>query len=67
MDFNQFVQWAFYGLLSGAVIVAVNILKHLSESVDKLNERVAIIIEKVSLHEKRLDKHEEKIEELEKK
>ena len=67
MEFSQFVQWAFYGLLSGSVVVAVSILRHLSESVDKLNERVAIIIEKVSSHEKRLDKHEEKLEELEKK
>lgn len=64
-DYSQFVDWVFTGVLSGGVIVGVNILSKLRDSVERLNTNVAIIIDKVDRHESNLDSHEERIRALE--
>lgn len=58
MDFINFVQTSFYGLISFVAIYITTILSGLKNSVDELNIRVAVIIEKTSNHEKRIEKLE---------
>lgn len=67
MDFNKFVEWAFYGVVGGSFVYGVSILSHLKQSIDDLNKNVSILVEKSSWHEKMIDKLETKITELERK
>jgi len=66
MHFNQFIEWAFLGLISGGMMLTIAFLHRLNESVDTLNETIASLIEKAVWHEKVLDKHDERISNLEK-
>lgn len=61
MEFKDFVQWAFYALLSGCSIYLTSILSGLKLSVDELNIKMATIIEKTSNHERRIEKLEDKV------
>jgi hypothetical protein len=61
MEFVKFVEWAFYGIVSGCAIYLVTILSSIKDSIDKLNINMAVIIEKTHYHEKRIEKLEEKI------
>ena len=67
MQFPDFVQWCFYGLMGGSVVYGVTILAHLKNSIDTLNEKIAVVIEKTSWHEKILDRHSAAIEQLQSK
>jgi len=60
IDWNSFVQWAFYALISGCAVYMVNILAGLKTSVDDLNIKMATIIEKTTNHERRIEKLEDK-------
>lgn len=60
MEFKDFVQWSFYGLISGCSIYLTSILSGLKTSVDELNIKMATIIEKTSNHERRIEKLEDK-------
>lgn len=51
-DFTDRILWA---LLTGAIIIAVNLLKEISSSINQLNERMAVVVEKVTGHEKRIE------------
>lgn len=62
IQFTDFVQWCFYGLISGCAIYLTSILSGLKLSVDELNIKMATIIEKTSSHEKRIEKLEDKIQ-----
>lgn len=62
-QFSDFVQWVFYGLISGCSLYLVNILGGLKSSVDELNIKMATIIEKTSGHERRIERLENKLEE----
>lgn len=62
IQFTDFVQWSFYGLISGCAIYLTSILSGLKLSVDELNIKMATIIEKTSSHEKRIEKLEDKIQ-----
>lgn len=64
MDFNQFVQWVFYGVIGFASVFAVNILSGLRRSIDDLNNKIAVVIEKTVWIEKTLDLHHKEIEKL---
>lgn len=64
MDFSQFVQWVFYGVIGFASVFAVSVLSGLRRSVDDLNSKIAIIIEKTVWIEKTLDRHQDEIERL---
>jgi len=61
IEFNQFVQWAFYALISGCAMYLTTILNGLKTSVEELNIKMATIIEKTSSHEKRIEKLEDKL------
>jgi hypothetical protein len=65
MSFVEFVQWCFYGLISGALIYGVNTLKSLKESVDTLNISVGRIVEKTQWHEKELERLHDRVKDLE--
>lgn len=65
MQYAEFVQWVFYGLLSFGAFSIVRILGQLNEGVQLLNEKVAVVIEKTAWHEKRLEEHHERIREIE--
>ena len=54
MNFAEFKDWAFLGLLGGGV----TILYMLKASVDQLNIQIAIVIERMNNHEKRIDRLE---------
>lgn len=64
MDFAKFIEWSFYGVVSGACVYGVSILAKLNESVKTLNEHVAVIIEKTAWHEKWLERHELELRKL---
>lgn len=66
-NFQHFVEWCFYGVLGGASVYAVSILGSMKDSIDKLNEKIAVIIEKTQWHEKELERHNYRISNLEKK
>lgn len=66
IQFSEFVNWAFYGVVSGCAVYGVSILAKLNSSIQDLNVKIAVVIERQSGHEKRLDKHDEQIETLSK-
>jgi hypothetical protein len=66
MEFSQFIEWCFLGILSASSVYGVKVLASLNNSIQDLNVKIAVVIEKVSSHEKRLDKHEEQLEMLNK-
>lgn len=65
MDFADFINWAFMGILSGGLVFLIAILNEVKVSIQNLNERMAVLIEKTVWHEKALEKHEERIAKLE--
>jgi hypothetical protein len=65
MQFDQFVSWAFQGVISGAVIYGVAEMKGLRTSIESLNAKLERIIEKTDWHGKELDKHDERLRRLE--
>lgn len=59
LEFAQFIEWVFYGVVSGGVIIAVKILGDMTDSINQLNIKMAILIEKTSNHETELMKSHE--------
>ena len=66
MEFSKFVEWGFYSLVGGSVVYGVTILAHLKNSIDLLNEKIAVVIEKTSWHEKLISQSQEDIKSLQK-
>ena len=66
IEYNQFIQWLFFGVVGFAAIFSVRILSSLKDSVDNLNVKIAIIIEKTVWIEETLDRHQAEIEHLKK-
>lgn len=66
MNFGDFAQWAFYGLVGGSVVYGVSILAHLKGSIDLLNEKIAVVIEKTTWHEKMIKQNQDEINDLKK-
>lgn len=60
MQFNDFVQWAFYGFVTLLALDLKSVIKELKDSVVSLNINMATVIEKMAGHEKRIEKLEEK-------
>ncbi len=74
MDFQQFVEWMFYGLMSSTALYIASSIGKLKASVEHLNMAFATEIEKLSnvkqtleRIEKTVDRHSERLLELEKK
>jgi hypothetical protein len=64
VEWAQFVQWAFYGLITIIAMYTARSIKKLVSSVELLNKNVAVIIEKTKWHEKIIDKHDREIDAL---
>lgn len=65
MEFNQFIQWAFYGFISFGAYTAVNTLGQLKDSVNELNEKLAVVLEKTAWHEKQIMDHGDRLKTVE--
>lgn len=61
IDWNSFVQWAFYGIIGGCAIYICNIITGMKTSIDTLNTNVGVLLERTGNHEKRIDKLEDKL------
>jgi len=66
VEFTQFVQWVFYGVIGSATVYGVSILASLKNSINELNKQIAIVIEKTTWHEKWLERHDDEIRILKK-
>lgn len=64
-EHQQFIQWAFYALITGCAIYLVAILDNLNKYVKVLSEQMGMIIEKTAWHEKELDDHNGRLRNLE--
>lgn len=62
---QQFVTWSLQAILGLGVMLVVQSLRKLQESVQMLNERVATVLEKTSWHEKQLERHDQRLAHLE--
>lgn len=60
MDWQDFVQWAFYGMMTGVATYGVHVLSRLQEGVENLNIKIAVVISQIDGHEKRLSRLEDK-------
>lgn len=60
IQWNEFAQWVFYGLVGFAAVYVARTMELLRRSVEKLNVRIAVVIEKTTNHEKRITKIENK-------
>lgn len=65
MDFQKFIEWAFMAILSGGVIWAASFLGKISQSINELNEKVAIILTRSDGHEKQISSLSERVHTLE--
>lgn len=65
MNFSNFIEWAFQGLIAGAVVYGVNALSKLRDSIEELNSKIATILEKNIWHERALEDHDDRIRVLE--
>lgn len=65
-DFQDFVVWVFYGVLSGSAILVVKILGQVKDEMGHLNEKIATLLERTEGHQKMLDDHEYRVRDLEK-
>ena len=61
MDFSQFVEWAFYGLISLSVLYGMRILSDMRDSIEQLNIQMAVIIERHDHQEKEIERLEHRL------
>lgn len=61
MQFSQFVEWGFLGLLT----CGIYILWDMKRTIADLNTHIVVIIEKVSRHEKEIESHDARIRDIE--
>jgi hypothetical protein len=54
MNWTDFAQWSFYGLISVIAIYVANTLSKLTDSVQDLNIKFASMLEKSAWHEREL-------------
>jgi hypothetical protein len=64
MDYQSLIQFIFYGILGFVAIRGVKTLDKLHESVEKLNEKMAVIIKESQWHERWLIRHDEELNQL---
>jgi len=63
-DFQQFIVWAFYGIVSSCAIYMVRLAGKLQTSIEELNVKIAVVIVRSENQEKTLDIHAKDIEAL---
>lgn len=65
MRFNDFVSWAFYGMITGAIVLSANSLQNLTSGVSELNLKLAVIVERTEVLSREVSEHNERIIQLE--
>lgn len=65
MQFPEFVEWVFYGLIGGAAYLASGSLKKIQESIESMSKHLAQVVEKIAWHEREIERHHARIERLE--
>ena len=66
MQFSDFVNMAFMGIISSGVLIGVKTLINLSKTIAELNSKIAVVIEKMAWHEQWLVDHDNAINDLKK-
>jgi len=61
MQFANFIEWAFLGVVSGGVYI----LWQMKESVSDLNTKIEVLIQQHEESRKDIDDHEDRLRELE--
>tara|TARA_R100001086_G_scaffold245810_2_gene177219 strand:+ start:1142 stop:1372 length:231 start_codon:yes stop_codon:yes gene_type:complete len=64
-SFDHFIHWVFYGVVSIGGYMAIDIIKDVNESIEKLNTNVAIVIERTTGNKEDLQRHEKRLDRLE--
>jgi hypothetical protein len=67
MEWQTFAEWALQGILAGGVTYAAWVLGKLNNSIQTLNQQMAVILERDQWHTKWLERHDLEIKELERK
>lgn len=65
MEFSDFVQWVFYGVIASGLLIGIRTLNELKDSVVSLNITMAKVVLQQEWHAKALEKHDERIRGLE--
>jgi len=55
VDYNQLVNWIFFGVVGFCFVNAVRVLGSLKVSIDELNIKMATIITRITYHEKSIE------------
>jgi hypothetical protein len=66
-EFQIFVDWAFKGMIGGALYLGLVSFKRMTEAVEALNVKIAVLIERTEHHAKTIERHDERISNIEKK
>ncbi len=66
LHFKRFVEWAFYGIISGTCVYGVSILGKMNDNINTLNVQVATIIASNGWQEKTNQQQDTKLNDLEK-
>lgn len=61
IDYNNLIQWLFYGIVGGSCVALVSLLKHLLTTQIEMNMKITAIMEKHDHHERWLEMHEKDI------
>lgn len=67
MEYSNFVQWAFFGLLGYGFMKISSVLSDLTKSVERLNEKLAGLLEKSAWHERNINELHDRVRVIEKK
>lgn len=61
MQFNEFIQWSFLGLVSGGVVI----LWQMKASMNDLNTKLAVFVERLGHHQEKLESFEIRLNTIE--
>lgn len=62
---NNMIQWAFQSVVAGGIIYGVGVIGDLEDSVNALNQNVAIVVERTAWQQKEIDKLDLRLNKLE--
>ena len=65
IDLNKAVTWFFYMVISASATLVTANLSTISNSVQKLNEHMAVVLDRQIRHKERLDQYDKRLNQLE--
>ena len=65
IDLNKAVTWFFYMIISASAALVTANLSTISNSVQKLNEHMAVVLDRQIRHKERLDQYDKRLNQLE--